>query len=72
MNHGWVINAVGLFVTTVGALLLFLHVQRMPSLEELQTEEGQQAFARQRRGLATAVGLLALWVVLQDLALILL
>lgn len=69
----WALDAAGLFVTTVAALLLFLHLRRLPrSAEELQSPEGRQAYAQYRRQGTIAVGLLAGWLVLQCLALILL
>jgi hypothetical protein len=73
MTVNWVLNAAGLFATTVAALLMFLHLRSLPrTVEELQTPEGRQAYAKYQRQGPIAVGLLAAWLVLQCLALILL
>ncbi len=69
----WIINAVGLFVTTVGALLLFLYLWKMPRLvEESPAPAGRGAYAKNRNLLILAVGLLSIWFVIQCLAIILL
>ena len=69
----WILNAVGLFITTVGALLVFLYLWKAPRFAEAWlTPEGQVAYARHRRQLIVAVGLLAAWVLVQYLAVILL
>jgi hypothetical protein len=71
MNAAWVINAVGLFATTAGVLLLFLYLckARLPAAEHSPEAE---ALYKHHRTVVTAVGLLAVWLVLQDVALILL
>lgn len=73
MTTAWVVNAIGLFATTVSALLLFLYVQAAPRFgEDLQTVEVKRAFAKHQSSLSIAVGLLALWLVVQCLAVVLL
>ena len=68
-----VLNLVGLLITTIGALLIFLDLTRASRfVEDLPTPESRRAFLRYQRELMFAVGLLALWLVIQALALILL
>lgn len=72
MTINWVLNAAGLFATTVAALLMFLHLRSLPrTVEELQSAEGKHVYAKYQRLGTIAVGLLAAWLVLQYLALIL-
>lgn len=73
MTTSWVLSTVGLLATTVAALLIFLHMRSLPgSVEELQTPEGRQLYLRNHRRTTLAVGLLAVWLLLQYLAVILL
>ena len=73
MTVVWVLNALGLFSITVAALLLFLYLQAAPRFaQELQTTEAKREFARHQRSLAIAIGLLALWLILQYVAVVLL
>ncbi|HEX5091967.1 MAG TPA: hypothetical protein VFV84_04675 [Burkholderiales bacterium] len=68
-----ILNLVGMFFTTVGALLIFLYLMEMPQFaRQYLSPEGQKAFARHRRMLVLGVGLLAAWIVLQYLEAILL
>jgi len=72
MTHSWLLNAIGLFATTVGALLLLMHLMSPPRFtNELQTAEAKKAYALYHRRVVVAVGLLSLWLVLQDIAVIL-
>jgi hypothetical protein len=67
------LNAVGLFVTTVGALLTFLYLRASPRFaDKFVSPEAQRDFARHQRMLAWVVGLLSAWLVVQCLAVILL
>ena len=68
----WVLNTVGLLATTVAALLIFLHLRSLPSVEALQSPEGRQRYVQYQRRTTLAVGLLAAWLLLQYLAVILL
>jgi len=69
----WIINAVGLFLTTVGALLVFLYLSNAPKLaKKWLSPEGEVAFAKNNSLLMAAVGLLAVWFLIQCLAVILL
>jgi hypothetical protein len=73
MTTAWVLNALGLFVTTVGALLTFLYLHKIPRFtENFASPDVRRDFTRQQRSLKWVVGLLASWLVLQCLALILL
>jgi hypothetical protein len=73
MTTAWLVNLVGLFLTTTGALLVFLYLWKSPRFaKEWLTPEGQQAYAKHRRLLVTGVGLLVVWILLQYLAVILL
>jgi hypothetical protein len=73
MTSTWLLNALGLYATTVGALLIWLQLLS-PSrfADALQTPEAKREYARHRRQLVIAVGLLCLWLVVQDIALLLL
>jgi len=65
----WVLNTLGLYVTTVGALLLFLYMYRSPQLaDHWNSPEGRSAYARHRRRLVVGTGLLAAWLVLENAA----
>ena len=73
MTTAWMLNALGLFVTTAGALLIFLYLSHGPRfVERFQTPEDKQAYQRHHAQLMIGVGLLAAWLLVQDLALILL
>ena len=73
MSTAWLLNAVGLFVTTVGALLTFLYLYESPRFaEQLGSPEAKNAYSKHQRSLSWVVGLLATWLVVQCLALILL
>ena len=63
----WILNTLGLYVTTVGALLLFLYLYRSPQLaEHWASPEGKIEYARHRRRLLVGTGLLAAWLVLEN------
>ena len=74
MSAAWILNAAGLFATTTGVLLILLYLSRapQPATEEAQASPEAQARVKHHRNLVMAVGLLAVWLVLQDLAVILL
>ena len=73
MTTLWLVNLVGLFLTTTGALLIFLYLWKSPRFaKEWLTPEGQLAYAKHRRLLVTGVGMLVLWILMQYLAVILL
>jgi len=71
MSVAWALEMFALYVTTVGALLLFLYLWRSPRLAEAwSTAEGRLEYQKHRRRLVIGVGLLAVWLVVEDLALI--
>ena len=70
MVTAWVLNAVGLYATTVGALLIYLHL-RHPIPVHLQAEE-KAAYERHQKRLRIGVGLLAAWLLIQDIAVLML
>ena len=73
MTSAWLLNEVGLLATTVGALLIFMYLLSPPRFADgLQTSEAKRAYAKHQRLLTTSVGLLSLWLVMQDLAVIIL
>ena len=68
----WIMNAVGLFLTTVGALLIFLYLWKAPRFaDEWLTPEARGIYSKNRSLLIIAVGLLAAWFLVQCLAVIL-
>ena len=72
MTTGWVLNILGLFLVTVGALLMFLHFRNAPNFApELPTPEAKRAYEKHRRQSVIAMGLIAAWLVLQYVGLIL-
>jgi len=69
MTVAWVLTTIGLYVTTVGALLLFLYMWRSPrTADEWTTAEGKVEFVKHRRRIVVGVGLLAAWLVIENLA----
>jgi hypothetical protein len=70
MTTAWMLNAVGLYATTVGALLIYLYL-RQPLPLALQAEE-RTAYEQHQRRLRIGVGLLAAWLLIQDIAVIIL
>ena len=72
----WFMNAIGLLATTIGVLVIFLHLQRTSSeAAKLKEREGvpadYAALLRERSLLRIAVGLIAAWFVIHYLALLL-
>lgn len=70
MVTAWMLNAVGLYATTVGALLIYLHLRR-PIAVHLQGAE-QTAYEQHQKRLRIGVGLLAAWLLIQDIAVLML
>ena len=68
----WVLNAVGLLATTVGALMLFLHLHRASRLADSGATMESSSVSRERRLMRLTFGLLSAWFVIQYLGLILL
>jgi len=71
MTTAWILGTVSFYATTFGALLIFLYLSNSPqSAEYWQSPEGRLAYVKHRRMLLAGVGLLAGWLVVQDLAII--
>jgi hypothetical protein len=72
MSVAWLLNAVGLLATTIGALLVFLYLWKSPRFaEEWLSPEGKVAYEKHRRLLTISVGLIAAWLLLQYVAVLL-
>jgi len=68
MTSTWILNATGLFLTTTGVLLMYLHLRQAPRLgEDAPVGEVKRAYAKDRRLLVIGVGLVAAWCVVQYL-----
>ena len=66
MTSTWILNATGLFLTTTGVLLMYLHLRQTPGLSDAATvTEVRRAYEKDRRLLAIGVGLIAAWCVVQ-------
>ena len=73
MTTFWVLNAIGLFAVTSGALLMFLYLRNAPKfVAELSTEEARRAYEKHRRLSIVAMGLIAAWLLVQYVGLIVL
>ena len=72
MTTAWAINIIGLFLVTVGALLMFLHFRNAPTFAtQLSDDDARRAYEKHRRQSVIAMGLIAAWMVLQYVGLIL-
>ena len=67
----WILNTASLFVTTIGVLLIFLYLYNAPRFAGLPPED-RLAYERHRKGLVIGVGLLAAWLLVQDIAILML
>jgi len=68
----WVLNTVGLLATTIGALIVFLHLHRTSRIaDNIPDPQGAAAYAKERRLLMITMGLMAAWFVIQYVALLL-
>jgi hypothetical protein len=73
MSASWLLNTIGLYATTVGALLIFLYLLKSPRFaEEWLSPEGKKAYAKHRRLLIIAMGLITVWLAIEYLATIVL
>ena len=67
----WLLNEIGLLMTTIGALMMFLYLSPEPTFASaMQPQESKQGFLKYQRQARFGVGLLAAWLVLQDLAIL--
>jgi hypothetical protein len=69
MFTAWLLKAIGLFATTAGALLVLLFLIPPPRyVDEFRTPAARRAYAVHRKQVIIAVALLCLWLVMQDIA----
>ncbi len=68
----WILETVGLFVTTVGALIAFLHLHRTSrALQGVRLPDECAPLYKDRRLLMITMGLMAGWFVVQYVGVIL-
>ena len=68
----WMLNTIGLLATTIGALIVFLHLQRTSqAVAKLRLHEECAPLLKDRRLLTITTGLMAAWFVIQYAAVIL-
>ena len=73
MTTNWMLNTIGLYVTTVGALLMFMYLRGAPRfVDDSLSPEAKRAYAKHQRLVMIGTGLLAAWFVIQYLAVIVL
>lgn len=73
MAVSWMLSTVSLFATTIGALLIFLHLWSAPRIaEDRLSHDERQAGERHRKRALAGVGLLAAWLLVQAVAVLLL
>ena len=65
----WALEAMALLMTTIGALLLVLTFRQIPPLaKQMNTPEGERLFTRHYTRMLLAVGVVALSLVVQCIA----
>jgi hypothetical protein len=69
----WILNTASIFITTIGVLLIFLYLWKAPrfAVEALPPDD-KRAYEKHHRGLVIGVGLLAAWLLVQDIAILVL
>ena len=73
MTTTWMLETIGLLVTTVGALVAFLHLHRTSrEMAHSPVPEACASLVRDRRLLMITMGLMAGWFIIQYIGLILL
>jgi hypothetical protein len=71
MTTSWVLNAIGLFAVTAGALLMYLGLRNAPkSVPDSPTPADKLAYEKHRRLSMIAMGLIAAWLVVQYVGLL--
>ena len=71
MTTLWILNTVGLLATTVGVLIVFLHLHRSSrAVGSTPVPEACQPLLKDRRMLTITVGLMAAWFVVQYVAIL--
>jgi len=69
MTTLWILNTIGLLATTIGVLVVFLHLHRTSrSVATSSLPEACQPLVKDRRLLTITVGLMAAWFVIQYVA----
>ena len=72
MTTTWMLETIGLLVTTVGALVAFLHLHRTSrEMAHSPVPEACASLVRDRRLLMITMGLMAGWFIVQYIGLIL-
>ena len=65
----WILNTVGLLATTIGVLIVFLHLHRTSRTVDTQLLPAVcQPLVKDRKLLTVTVGLMAAWFVVQYVA----
>ena len=65
----WVLNTIGLLATTIGALIVFLHLHRTSrEIVDLRLHQECAPLLKDRRMLMITTGLMAAWFVVQYVA----
>ena len=68
----WMLNTIGLLATTIGSLIVFLHLHRTSrAIADARLQEQCAPLLKDRRMLMITVGLMAAWFVVQYAAVIL-
>jgi hypothetical protein len=71
MTTLWILNTVGLLATTIGVLVVFLHLHRTSrTIQAASLPEACQPLVKDRRMLTITVGLMAAWFVIQYVAIL--
>ena len=71
MTTIWILNTIGLLATTVGVLIVFLHLDRTSrTVSTASLPEACQPLVKDRRLLTITVGLMAAWFVVQYVAIL--
>ena len=70
MTAAWLLNTIGLFVTTIGGLLMFMVLYSLPPFPQETSPEARKAYEKRRRLVVIGIGLLSLWLVMQCIAVI--
>ena len=71
MFESWLLNALNILLPTIAVLLIFLSQRRMMRMSQaFGANEQRQMFERQHNRVSIAMALLALWLVVQYVALI--
>ena len=71
MFESWLLNALNILLPTIAVLLIFVSQRRLMRMaQSFGASEQKQMFERQHNRVSIAMALLALWLVVQYVALI--